>query len=301
MTRVSAIIPFYRNADTIARALDSVYRQTHPVAEVIVVNDCSPQTEELEQILQSYPHVTYIRNAKNLGLAGARNKGIAVAGSEVLAFLDADDEWHPQKTEFQIRVLRNKSAVACAVRRVAGSAPPFVPEIYQGVGPVRTVVSNARMVFSNSLTGASMMIAKDLVTQIGGYDAALRSCEDYDLWLRLLEAGAVVYNIERPLYIYHFNKSGLSNDYRNVSSWELEVIKKYCRRTGRGPCESFKDCCIWAWWMLKHLARTEMIRDDVLKAQTIRNIELLSAYPSLKGLLKLIERSHVLRLYSVFK
>ena len=142
------------------------------------------------------------------------------------------------------------------------------------------------------------MIPKTLMASVGGYDASLRSCEDYDLWLRLLESGATVHKLGWPLYIYHFNPAGLSSDHKTISYWELEVLRRYFARIGQ---TGFEEECIWAWWMVKHMVRAEVARDADLKACTRRHIEELSGVPILRWGLKFLDGSQVFRLCTVFK
>src|SRR5690242_21639427 len=92
---VSIIMPAYRVAAYISRALDSILAQTFTDYEIIVVNDGSPDTEELEQVLAPYgERIVYIKQA-NAGPSGARNTAIRQARGAWLAFLDADDYWEP--------------------------------------------------------------------------------------------------------------------------------------------------------------------------------------------------------------
>lgn len=91
---VAAVIPTYNSAHLIRRALDSVVAQTRPVDEIIVVDDGS--TDNTEEVVKAYAGVRYIRQ-ENSGAAIARNNGIFAAQSEWIAFLDADDEWLPDK------------------------------------------------------------------------------------------------------------------------------------------------------------------------------------------------------------
>ena len=91
---VSVIIPAYRAARYIAQALDSVVAQTYGPVEIIVINDASPDSEELEHVLSRFgERVRYLRREANGGPGVARNTGIMAAGGEYLAFLDADDYW----------------------------------------------------------------------------------------------------------------------------------------------------------------------------------------------------------------
>ncbi len=301
MNRVSLIIPCYRDASTIARALESVYRQTRPVEEVIVVIDCSPETEEIESALKAFPRVILIKHASNLGLAATRNTGVEVATGDIVTFLDADDELHPQKVELQLHVLGQNTAVTCAVRRIWPDKPAGESPLYERVGVVQRVTGTGKMVLTNFLTGASLMIQKDLMQKMGGYDSSLRSCEDYDLWLRLIECGVTVRNIQLPLYYYHLNERSLSRDVASVSYWELEVIKRYYARRQREFLRSFRDRCIWAWWMLKHLARLEQTPNETLRRQTVSNIELLGGCSFFVWALKAVARTHLLRLYVYLK
>lgn len=298
MSLVSLIIPCYRDAETLPRALLSVYRQTRPPDEVIVVNDCSPETDAIERALAAFPSVRYLRHDRNLGLAATRNTGIDAARGQILTFLDADDELHPQKIEMQVPFVDGNSAVTCTVQRVSTGelCPPAVK--YRNGGQVHRVSSIWKMRFSNYLTGASLMIPKALMVSVGGYDASLRSCEDYDLWLRLLESGVTVHNLVWPLYIYHLNPAGLSRDHKTISYWELEVLRRHFSRIEK---TGFEEGCVWAWWMIKHMVRAEVAHDADLKVCTRRHIEELSSVPILRWGLKVLDGSHVFRLCAVFK
>ena len=86
--RVSVVIPCYRDAATLGRALASLQSQTKRADEVIVVDDCSPEGELIRQVIAGFPGTIYLRNAENLGLAGTRNRGLQEATGDVVAFLD---------------------------------------------------------------------------------------------------------------------------------------------------------------------------------------------------------------------
>jgi len=301
MDRVTLVVPCYRDAATISRALESVYRQTRPVDEVIVVNDCSPETDEIERVLKRFPDVRCLRHAVNLGLAATRNTGMTAATGNVVTFLDADDELHPQKIELQLQLMGENTAITCRVQRIRQNERAGEYPVYCGFGLVETSASVGRLLLTNYLTGASLMIPKELLMKVGGYDPSLRSCEDYDLWLRLIENGVTVRNLPLPLYYYHFNERSLSNDMANISYWELEVIKRYYARSQRGFLKSFQDRCIWAWWILKHLARLETAPNETLKRRTLNNIDLLAGHPLFLWGLRAVGKFHVLRPYVLMK
>jgi glycosyltransferase involved in cell wall biosynthesis len=92
---VSVIVPAYNTSAYIGETLESIFAQTYRDYEVIVINDGSPDTEELERVLNQFQRrIRYIRQ-ENRGLAGARNRGISYAAGEFLAFPDRDDLWFP--------------------------------------------------------------------------------------------------------------------------------------------------------------------------------------------------------------
>ena len=97
MPRVSIIIPAYNVASYIGETLASVFAQTFTNYEVIVINDGSPDTEELERALEPYfNRISYLKQ-ENLGAGAARNVGLRAAKGEFIAFLDADDLYHPER------------------------------------------------------------------------------------------------------------------------------------------------------------------------------------------------------------
>ena len=103
MTRVSAIIPVYNGAATIVEAIDSALAQSYPSLEVIVVNDGS--TDATAEVLRRYAERVKVIDQANGGIAAARNAGVAMANSEYLAFLDADDIWTPAMIERTVTAL----------------------------------------------------------------------------------------------------------------------------------------------------------------------------------------------------
>ena len=107
---ISVIIPAYNAASVIARTIDSVLSQTFTDFEILVVNDGSPDTPELEAVLESY-RIVYHKQ-ENRGAGAARNVGVNNARGQFLAFLDADDYWLPNYLEAQMAVLQKSGADA---------------------------------------------------------------------------------------------------------------------------------------------------------------------------------------------
>lgn len=296
LSRISVVIPCYRDSATLGRALLSLQRQTRLADEIIVVDDCSPEDAEIRQVLEKFPQVRYVRNPTNLGLAGTRNEGLSLVTSEVVTFMDADDEAHPQRFEYQIRHVAPRQVVACDVAIVpAGELAPshrhFTSE------PIKVYQSPDQIAYFNRLTGASLMAHTALLKSMGGYDPELRSCEDFDLWLKLLAGGVTVHRIRLPLYIYHQNPNGLSRNYRSIGRWELEVVSRIARSGWIGEPASLKVGTVWAIWLAKQYVRGLNTGDPGLVKLADVQLHRLSMWPYLKFILKVLAASRFLGLY----
>jgi glycosyltransferase involved in cell wall biosynthesis len=276
---VSIIIPCFKDSSTLGRALDSVYAQTYKVDEVVVINDASPESDLIEAVIKRYPDVKYFVNEKNIGLAASRNRGVRASSGDIVCFLDADDELHPQKIEIQVSFYKSNIAISCNVFQ------NFDPQKYNQLrfydyAPPYSVFSNSlSLVRWNQLTGASLMISRELFLSFGGYDETLRSCEDFDLWLRLLDSKIVAYNIELPLYLYKHNEQGLSRNPPSISYWELEVVKKYHARVRRLTSRVEGENFTLGIWLFKHFVRSARYRNSELLTTTYCNLKLLDQWP----------------------
>jgi glycosyltransferase involved in cell wall biosynthesis/peptidoglycan biosynthesis protein MviN/MurJ (putative lipid II flippase) len=268
---VSIIIPCYKDSKTLSLAIDSVLRQTYKNIEIIVINDASPETDAIDGILDRYTSIVYVKNDVNLGLAESRNVGLRIASGEYVAFLDADDEYHHQKIAFQMCCIGENIAVACNLDNF--SSRIFFPQNLEELSwkDIEEVNGLWKISFFNYLTGASILISRDTLLKVGGYDNTLRSCEDYDLWLRLLKHGIKVIRIKHSLYFYRFNPSGLSKDINAISFWELETVKRNVFPIQKDWFKSLFTWLILFAWLFRHLIRAESNKNSILKNTTLNN------------------------------
>jgi glycosyltransferase involved in cell wall biosynthesis len=292
MKTVSVIIPCYRDAATLARAIDSVLAQSYPMIEIVVVNDCSPESEEIERVVARYPFVRYLRNASNLGLAATRNVGIVAANGDYVALLDADDEYHVDKITVQMAATEPGIALTCGLTYVHADGRREISALVRG-GP-RLIVDPAQILYRNTLNGAGLLIERELLLAYGGFDASLRSSEDFDLWLRLLGSGVRVKDVGQPLYLYYVNPAGLSKNFLNMSKWEAETIRRYATRMGDPWRRSATYASVVSIWLLRHLMRYELQPGIELRQQVQHNLELLADFPLLLRLLRFAARLHLL-------
>jgi glycosyltransferase involved in cell wall biosynthesis len=179
---VSIIIPTYNRAELLRQALDSVAAQTFRDYEVIVVDDGS--MPPIAEAVAGHPCQPRIIRQARQGPAAARNRGIAESRGDLVAFLDSDDLWMPLKLERFVSALRENPAISIFY----GPMQPINSESLKVDG--RTKPRHAGRItdalFKSCFVDVPTVVCrKELLTRVGGFDASLPVCEDYDLWLRL--------------------------------------------------------------------------------------------------------------------
>ncbi len=183
---VSVIIPTFNRKHFLARALNSVQRQTCTCAEIIIVDDGS--TDGTEEYLESWKSqsslpVRYIKQS-NMGPAAARNCGIAHAAFQYITFLDSDDHWHKRKLEKQLQEMSNNPEYLISYTRERwmrngvhiNQKKKHLPrhgEIFRHCLDICTV------------SMSTVMARRELFDLVGRFDQQFRCCEDYDFWLRV--------------------------------------------------------------------------------------------------------------------
>ena len=182
--KVSVVIPTYNRAHLLRRALDSVFAQTYGNFELLLIDDGS--TDDTAGLVAGYddPRLRYLRQDGNRGVAAARNRGMREASGSLIAFLDSDDEWLPEKLARHVAVFE--------------ANPPSVGLIYSGVEtvdakggrrvdlPVHRGLMHGQLLLSNVLVGGSCaMVRRSVVATVGYFDESLTAIEDYEYWLRI--------------------------------------------------------------------------------------------------------------------
>lgn len=199
---VSVIIPAYQTARYIAQALDSVFGQTFRDFEIIVVNDGSPDTPELEQVLQPYmAQIVYIKQL-NGGLAQARNTGIRNASAPLIALLDSDDYWEPDYLTSQMAMLAADSTADAVYPNAALFGDPRTEgSTYMDIFPSEGEVTFLSLVTGRcNVMGPGVIFRRAALERAGLYDPEIRHAEDFDLWLRFVKTGLRIVYHRRVLY-----------------------------------------------------------------------------------------------------
>jgi len=240
---VSVIIPTYNAGLYVVEAVESVLAQTWQDIEIIVVDDGS--TDDTRHALAPYlDRLTYVYQ-ENCGRSAARNQGIARANGLYVAFLDADDTWYPDKIERQVNGLRQYNArwAYCCCHLIDQSGRPlnstFWPDSF-GCG-VSGVSQISDRVFSQSLeiSTSTVLVERELLNEMGGFDESFPSSEDTDLWARLSVASDILFSPD-VLGTRRVNTKEIARDRfvrHNMDTHYLRALRIYLDRVGRTSAE----------------------------------------------------------------
>ncbi len=225
---VAVIIPIYNGEAYLAEALRSVLAQTRPAKEILVIDDGSPDSSAA--IARSFPGVRVLPQA-NAGVSASRNRGVALTSCKWIAFLDQDDVWLPGKLERQVALLEaSEGADVCfsgldALVQVPGSDE--FTRAFRSAPPNKDVAKSlyGRMRFVPTCA----VVRRDTFLRVGGFESSAQPCEDWDLWLKMEQAGAGFVACPDALGLYRQHATMGSNDGLKMYRAELRA---YDRRIG---------------------------------------------------------------------
>lgn len=230
---VSIIIPFYKMGRYLSEALDSVNAQTFHNWEIIIADDCSPEPASavigFHQGARGPEKLRILRHDANRGVSAARNTAMAAARAEWFAFLDPDDAWSPDYLSTMLDNLKTsgKDAVTCRLQVLDGR-----PEAARTMlGPSDIQIRD----FPKSLFGgcfiypSATIIRRTIVDSIGGFDESprMQHIEDWDYWLRMVEATYSFTFVVQPLVLYRKHADAASARLRPQALRSLACIEKH--------------------------------------------------------------------------
>lgn len=220
---ISVVIPTYNRHDLVLRALDSVYRQAHTAAEVIVVDDGSSDGTCLA-VKNRFPQTTLL-STEHRGVSAARNTGINAASGTWIAFLDSDDSWHERKLERQTACIEanpDASIVHCDEQWIRNGVPLSQKVYHEKSGGDIFARSLKRCLISPS----AVMIKSTLFDEVGVFDETLTACEDYDLWLRICAVKKVHFVAEKLITKYGGHSDQLSSTIWGLDRFRIKSLHK---------------------------------------------------------------------------
>ncbi len=220
---ISVVIPTHDRRGLVGRAIDSVRAQTRKADEILVVDDGSSDGTD-RYVAEAYPEVRLVRQ-ENRGVSAARNAGIRAAASELIAFLDSDDQWLPRKLERQLE----------AMEASPESFLSHTNEIWlrcgRRVNPMKKHQKFGGWIFEKALplcviSPSSVLVDRRLFDSVGFFDESLPACEDYDLWLRVCARFPVLL-VDEPLIVKHGgHEDQLSRRHWGMDRFRIQALQK---------------------------------------------------------------------------
>ncbi|GKT27023.1 glycosyltransferase family 2 protein [Acidovorax sp. SUPP3334] len=238
LPRVSVVMPVYNAEATLQRALDSVRNQSLPPFEVICVDDGS--RDGSVSLAERYDPagafvLRVVKQPSNAGAAAARNRGLDMAAGEVIAFLDADDIWSPDKLWRQLETMCHQGLDLIGGHSgvLAQEMPDFVLD--SAPQPLNTrVVGLLPAMLSNPFHTSSVLVRRDACVRFPDNG---QLSEDYALWLQLIATGwRCAYHSQQLSFMYKpaFGSSGLSAQLWRMQRGELAALGAVGRAEHQG-------------------------------------------------------------------
>ena len=258
MVAVSVVIPCFRAAQSIRRAMDSIAAQTSRPKEVILVDDASDDStlHVLHQLKKSRKHLFQIKiiaQNRNQGASAARNAGWEKATQPYIAFLDADDSWHPRKLELQFKWMQEHFHVDISGHQVRIYDQQVSTVTFSEKQPMRfRKVSGANLLLRNYFCTCSVMLRRKISYR---FIEEKRHGEDYLLWSEIVHNGGLAVLLEPPLALLHkahYGEGGLS---KNLAAMELGELDTYRRLFVGGSIGVFAFFCAGSFSLLRFLRR----------------------------------------------
>jgi len=204
--RISVIIPAYNAAAYIVDAIESIEHQQYLNMEIIVVDDGSTDDTVARCTGQN---ITLIAQS-NQGVAAARNTGLQRASGDLIGFLDADDQWCPNKIELQLQTLREEPDI----QLVMGLLLPVDKDMKPLNEPMFLMLPGV------------LLLRREVLDEVGTFDEQLAHGEDIDWLLRCMEQGFQIKIINEVILHYRRHDNNLTNDRETANKFFLKVLKK---------------------------------------------------------------------------
>ena len=229
--KVTVILPTHNRAHLVGEAIQSVVSQTYSNWELIVIDDGSTDKtrEAVEAFAQRDRRIRYVFQ-RNRGVSSVRAKGVELAQGKYVTFLDDDDAFYPEKLEIQVEFLEQHPTVELVysyVDMVNGEKD------FLRTWPTRPAVDFVGLIRECTIQPNSLLVRKECFERLGSFRTDLRSCDDYDMWLRI----AKIYPIEfLPAHVgtYRWHDGNLSFNWRRRCQSYVRIFKWWLRQNLMG-------------------------------------------------------------------
>ena len=238
---VSIVVPTFNHAQFLHKALASVIAQTFQNWEAIIVNNFS--TDDTINIVESFGEKRFrLINFHNNGvIAASRNEGIRLSNGSVIAFLDSDDLWYPNKLEHCMPAFDAHADVVCHGEYWVSDGMQQRQILY---GSQKNAQYSKLLYRGNCVSTSATLVRKDLLIEVGGFSVDLEyiTAEDYDLWLKLAHRKSSFTFISEVLGEFRQHQLGASSSVERHLRSELAVITSHHKtnRTSIGNAIRFR-------------------------------------------------------------
>ncbi|MDX5368265.1 MAG: glycosyltransferase [Alphaproteobacteria bacterium] len=232
--RISIVMPVFNAAPFLAQSIGSALAQSFDSFELIILDDGSTDgSQEAVEALAHDPRIRLAPMGKRQGPFVLRNRGIDMARGSLIAFLDADDHWHPDKLARQVAALD--------AHPEAGLCHTLVQDITEDGQPIpeRLIDMSAfqgdcfrRLLRLNGIGNSSVVVPKRVFEVVGGFDETFRYRGDWEMWTRIAHRFPVIY-LDAPLTFYRLHANNVSWNHARLRPYALAVVEKYARDYGR--------------------------------------------------------------------
>ena len=223
MPIVSIILPYYRKINYIKKTINSILNQSFKDFEIILIYD-DENLKDLHIIEKNYkknPKIKIIKNSKNMGAGISRNIGIKHAKGKIIAFIDADDLWLPDKLDKQTKFMQenNFDFTFCNYEKIISTKKKIK------VKSSKPTLSYIDLLKSNEIGLSTVQLSKAII--LDELFPPLKTKEDYVAWLKITKNNVYAHNFPHNLVIWNKTKDSLSSNFFQKISDGLKVFRKY--------------------------------------------------------------------------
>lgn len=269
MNLVSIVIPSYGRPDLLERLLRSIKAQSFRGFEVIVIDDNSPQQEAYGRCIENFSrdlNIYIYRNDKNRGAQYSRNRGLSLAKYKYIAFVDDDDEWLPKKLEMQVGLLE--------------SSPKELGFVYSWADSVDqsdNIVFKYRSIYNGDNLGVlldscfipspTVIVKREVFDKVGGFDENMISCQDWDMWTRIVEFGFFYDVIKEVLALNHkHDKKSIGNSSNSFMGYYQYYEKHYTYYRNLGMNKNLSEKYRGIAYALMNVKEKRLARNSLIKS-----------------------------------
>lgn len=229
MPSISVVMPVFNREDRVSRAIESVLRQEHADFEFVIVDDAS--TDGTVDVIRGYadPRIVLLRQPHNQHAAAARNRGILAARSELICFIDSDDEFLPRKLAFVVRHFADHPALEALIDSFELTYPPDVRQRH--AARINPVLDDSEHILTGiyarriSKATPALSARRAALIAVGMFDAALPRRQDFDLVVRLARACRCA-TTDQVLWRKHWTHGAITSQLHTF----MDAILEMCRR-----------------------------------------------------------------------